>query len=148
MYAICLSEEAVEILQEEDVLEENDNAQNDTIWFISENEDLAKKVMQYFEKMNSSSEIIKSITIGLKREIGLDTIFRIIKLDDTFWRWWMSFGYKKIAIPKNFICIEGILNLPKDYNGEEVKILKEYHNSHFNYYFLTRIRKDLGEDII
>ena len=61
MYSICLSDNAVEELQYTGVLEERANARNDTIWFISEDEDLTKKVMEYFEYLSGNNFVISNL---------------------------------------------------------------------------------------
>lgn len=137
MYAICLSNDAIEELQYVGVLEHGTRAYKDTIWFLSEDEDVTQKVMEYFEAMDFKSEIIQSIVIGL--ECRVKPLFKIISVDESFLK------FNNYSLVKNIVFIEGLAN---EFQHENCKKIKEYHNKKFNYYFLTKIRQHLGEDIV
>ena len=54
-------------------------------------------------------------------------------------------GFQKEFLCKNIVMIEGIFN---EFEYKNVKKMQEYHNSKYNYYFLEKIRCDLGPNII
>jgi len=102
-------------------------------FFISNNEEITQKVMDFLEKL-PNSPIISSITLGVDLyKIG--KYFQMVYIDDISEITHKQFQY-------DFICIEGIFNT---FGKIEIQ---EYHNKYFNTRELIMIREKLGKDII
>ena len=103
-------------------------------FFVSNNEEITQKVMDFLEKL-PNSPIISSITLGVDLyKIG--KYFQMVYIDDI-----SEITHEQF--PYDFICIEGIFN-----TFDRDIIEKEYNNKYFNTRELIMIREKLGEDII
>ena len=104
-------------------------------FFVSNNEEITQKVMDFLEKL-PNSPIISSITLGVDLyKIG--KYFQMVYIDDIS-------EITNEQFPYDFICIEGIFNT---FGKNKIEI-QEYHNKYFNTRELIMIREKLGEDII
>ena len=104
-------------------------------FFVSNNEEITQKVMDFLEKL-PNSPIISSITLGVDLyKIG--KYFQMVYIDDI-----SEITHEQF--PYDFICIEGIFNT---FGKNKIEI-QEYHNKYFNTRELIIIREKLGEDII
>lgn len=104
-------------------------------FFVSNNEEITQKVMDFLEKL-PNSPIISSITLGVDLyKIG--KYFQMVYIDDI-----SEITHEQF--PYDFICIEGIFNT---FGKNKIEI-QEYHNKYFNTRELIMIREKLGEDII
>ena len=104
-------------------------------FFVSNNEEIIQKVMDFLEKL-PNSPIISSITLGVDLyKIG--KYFHMVYIDDI-----SEITHEQF--PYDFICIEGIFNT---FGKNKIEI-QEYHNKYFNTRELIIIREKLGEDRI
>jgi hypothetical protein len=104
-------------------------------FFVSNNEEITQKVMDFLEKL-PNSPIISSITLGVDLyKIG--KYFQMVYIDDI-----SEITHEQF--PYDFICIEGIFNT---FGKNKIEI-QEYNNKYFNTRELIMIREKLGEDII
>ena len=104
-------------------------------FFVSNNEEITQKVMDFLEKL-PNSPIISSITLGVNLyKIG--KYFQMVYIDDI-----SEITHEQF--PYDFICIEGIFNT---FGKNKIEI-QEYNNKYFNTRELIMIREKLGEDII
>ena len=110
-----------------------------TTFFVSDNEEITRKIMDYLETLPNKSSIISSLTLEV---VGfdlyqIDKYFQIVYIDDI----------NKITqekFPYDFICIEGIFNT----FGKTIIQIQEHHNTKFNNIELKIIRNKLGICII
>lgn len=104
-------------------------------FFVSNNEEITQKVMDFLEKL-PNSPIISSITLGVDLyKIG--KYFQMVYIDDI-----SEITHEQF--PYDFICIEGIFNT---FGKNKIEI-QEYNNKYFNTRELIMIKEKLGEDII
>ena len=104
-------------------------------FFVSNNEEITQKVMDFLEKL-PNSPIISSITLGVDLyKIG--KYFQMVYIDDI-----SEITHEQF--PYDFICIEGIFNT---FGKNKIEI-QEYNNKYFNTRELIMIREKLGKDII
>ena len=104
-------------------------------FFVSNNEEITQKVMNFLEKL-PNSPIISSLTLGVDINKIIGKYFQKVYIDDI-----SEITHERF--PYDFICIEGIFN-----TFDRDIIEKEYNNKYFNTRELIMIREKLGEDII
>jgi hypothetical protein len=104
-------------------------------FFVSNNEEITQKVMDFLEKL-PNSPIISSLTFGVDINKIIGKYFQMVYIDDIS-------EITQEQFPYDFICIEGIFNT---FGKNKIEI-QEYHNKYFNTRELIMIRK-LGKDII
>ena len=104
-------------------------------FFVSNNEEITQKVMNFLEKL-PNSPIISSLTLGVDINKIIGKYFQKVYIDDI-----SEITHEQF--PYDFICIEGIFN-----TFDRDIIEKEYNNKYFNTRELIMIREKLGEDII
>ena len=111
-----------------------------TTFFVSDNEEITRKIMDYLETLPNQSSIISSLTL----EVGgfdlyqIDKYFQIVYIEDII----SEITHKQF--PYDFICIEGIFNT----FGKTIIQIQEHHNKKFNNVELKMIRDKLGICII
>ena len=111
-----------------------------TTFFVSDNEEITRKIMDYLETLPNKSSIISSLTL----EVGgfdlyqIDKYFQIVYIEDII----SEITHKQF--PYDFICIEGIFNT----FGKTIIQIQEHHNKKFNNVELKMIRDKLGSCII
>ena len=111
-----------------------------TTFFVSDNEEITRKIMDYLETLPNKSSIISSLTL----EVGgfdlyqIDKYFQIVYIEDII----SEITHKQF--PYDFICIEGIFNT----FGKTIIQIQEHHNKKFNNVELKMIRDKLGICII
>ena len=111
-----------------------------TTFFVSDNEEITRKIMNYLETLPNKSSIISSLTL----EVGgfdlyqIDKYFQIVYIEDII----SEITHKQF--PYDFICIEGIFNT----FGKTIIQIQEHHNKKFNNVELKMIRDKLGICII
>ena len=105
-------------------------------FFVSNNEEITQKVMNFLEKL-PNSPIISSLTLGVDINKIIGKYFQKVYIDDI-----SEITHEQF--PYDFICIEGIFNT---FDRDIIEI-QEYHNKYFNTRELIMIREKLGEDII
>lgn len=137
MYAIGYSDELLEITDPLGI------TWFESIWFISSNYTETNKVVEYFEKMDRNSKIIKSILCILNEIDYILHPFQIKEIDESYLDYLNSIKiYNNIDqndpdFPYNFVCIEGIINCM---NGKTQQ--QKYHNDYFDIKELNKIRND------
>ena len=111
-----------------------------TTFFVSDNEEITRKIMDYLETLPNKSSIISSLTL----EVGgfdlyqIDKYFQIVYIEDII----SEITHKQF--PYDFICIEGIFNT----FGKTIIQIQEHHNKKINNVELKMIRDKLGICII
>ena len=91
-----------------------------TTFFVSDNEEITRKIMDYLETLPNKSSIISSLTL----EVGgfdlyqIDKYFQIVYIEDII----SEITHKQF--PYDFICIEGIFNT----FGKTIIQIQEHHN--------------------
>lgn len=108
----------------------------DTTCFLSNNEDLARQVMEHLETLASNSSITSDLTFGVNLE-EINTRFQMVHINDT-----------SVITPGQFpyecICIDGVINAL----GLSKEQVHQHNTQYYNNGELNDMRNLFGEWIV